>query len=164
VRFANYVNSAPLTGNAQGMTLRWELMNQDTTTNTYTLLQSGDISSGTTSAGTCLDAFNTDVVSEPRKRFLRISFISPVGSLGYTDGGASGYWYRGGVLVDPNLNNAATAADDGVTRWRNLNALSAALGGQTVTVTCSGSHTLLVSNELNRAGAAKPACTVTQLP
>jgi type II secretory pathway pseudopilin PulG len=164
VRFANYVNSAPLTGSAQGMTLRWELMNQDTTTNTYTLLQSGDISSGSTSAGTCLDAFNTDVVSEPRKRFLRISFISPVGSLGYTDGDASGYWYRGGVFVDPNLNNAATAADDGVTRWRNLNALSAGLGGQTVTVTCSGSHTLLSSNELNRAGAAKPACTVTQLP
>jgi type II secretory pathway pseudopilin PulG len=164
VRFANYVNSAPLTGSAQGMTLRWELMNQDTTTNTYTLLQSGDVSSGTTSSGMCLDTFNTDVVSEPRKRFLRVSFISPAGSVGYADGAVAGYWYRGGVLVDPNLNNAASAADDGVTRWRNLNALSAALAGQTVTVTCSGAHTLLASNELNRAGAVKPTCTVTQLP
>lgn len=164
VRFANYVNTAPVTGSAQGMTMRWELMNLNTSTNVYTTLQSGDISSGTTSSGVCLDAFNTDVASEPRHRYLRVSFISPTGSVGYADGAGAGYWYRGGVLVDPNLNNAAIAADDGVTRWRNLNALSAALAGQTVTVSCSGTHTLLASQELNRSGAAKPACTVTQLP
>ena len=59
---------------------------------------------------------------------------------------------------------ARTAADNGVTRWRNLDALSAATAGQTVTLSCTGSQTLLASNELNRAGAAKPTCTVTQLP
>lgn len=164
VRFANYVNSAPLSGSAQALTLRWELINQNTTTNTATLLQSGDISGGTTSAGLCLDAFNTEVASEPRSRYLRVSFISPTGSVGYTDGAVAGYWYRGGVLVDPDLSLAATAADDGVTRWRNLGALAAGPAGNTVTVSCAGTHTLLASNELNRTGVALPACTVTQLP
>ena len=80
------------------------------------------------------------------------------------DGAAAGYWRRSAVLVDPDSTKAALAADDGVTRWRNLAALSAALAGQTVTVSCTGSQTLLASNELDRAGAAQPACTVTQLP
>ncbi|WP_089954061.1 type II secretion system protein [Limnohabitans sp. 2KL-3] len=164
VRFANYVSSAPLTGSAQGLTLRWELMNRDPVSDAYTVLQSGDIANGSTSTGVCLDSFNTAVTSEPRSRYLRVSFISPTGSVGYADGAAAGYWYRGGLLVDPTLTTAATAADDGVTRWRNLNALAAATAGQTVTVSCSGTHTLLASNEFNRAGAAKPTCTVTQLP
>ncbi len=164
VRFANYVNSAPVTGSAQGLTLRWELMNRDPVTDAYTVLQSGDIANGTTSSGACLDAFNTAVVSEPRSRYLRVSFISPTGTLGYADGAAAGYWRRSAVLVDPDSTKAALAADDGVTRWRNLAALSAALAGQTVTVSCTGSQTLLASNELDRAGAAQPACTVTQLP
>ena len=164
VRFANYVSSVPVTGTAQGLTLRWELLNRDPVTDAYTVLQSGDIANGTTSSGTCLDAFNTAVVSEPRSRYLRVSFISPTGSVGYADGSPDGYWRRSALLVDPDLTKASTAADDGVTRWRNLNALSAALAGQTVTVSCTGSQTLLASNELNRAGAAQPACTVTQLP
>lgn len=164
VRFANYVYSAPVTGSAVGLTLRWELMNKDTLTDAYTVLQSGDISNGSTSTGVCLDAFNTASVSEPTNRYLRVSFISPTGSVGYADGAAAGYWYRNGLLVDPDSTKASTVADDGVTRWRNLTALSAALAGQTVTVSCTGSHTLLASNELNRAGAALPACTVTQLP
>jgi hypothetical protein len=112
----------------------------------------------------CLDAFNTAVASDPANRYLRVSFISPMGSVGYADGAAAGYWYRSAVLVDPDSTKAATAADSGVTRWLNLTALSAALAGQTVTVSCTGSHTLLASNELNRAGAAKPTCTVTQSP
>ena len=63
-----------------------------------------------------------------------------------------------------NLIKFNEHVDDGVTRWRNLDALSAATAGQTVTLSCTGSHTLLASNELDRAGAAKPTCTVTQLP
>ncbi len=164
VRFVNYVNSAPLSGSAQGMTLRWELMNRDPTTSAYTLLQSGDVSSGTNSSGACLDTFNTDVLTAPRTRYLRVSFISPAGSVGYADGNGAGYWYRGGVLVDPTYSARSTAADDGVTRWRNLDALAAVNAGLTVTVTCTGSHTLLGSNELNRSGAAKPTCTVAQVP
>jgi hypothetical protein len=162
VRFANYVYSAPVTGSAVGLTLRWELMNKDSVTDEYTALQSGDITNGSTSSGACLDAFNTAVVSEPTNRYLRVSFISPTGSVGYADGAAAGYWYRNAVLVDPDSTKAATAADSGVTRWLNLTALSAALAGQTVTVSCTGSHTVLASTELNRAGAALPACTVTQ--
>lgn len=164
VRFANYVNSAPLSGSAQGLTLRWELMNRDPVSDVYSVLQSGDITNGTTSSGACMDSFNTAVVSEPRSRYLRVSFISPTGSVGYADGSASGYWHRSALLVDPDLSKASTAADNGVTRWRNLDALSAATAGQTVTLSCTGSHTLLASNELDRAGAAKPTCTVTQSP
>jgi type II secretory pathway pseudopilin PulG len=160
VRFANYVYSAPVTGSAVGLTLRWELMTKDPITGDYTVLQTGDISNASTSTGVCLDAFNTAVASDPANRYLRVSFISPMGSVGYADGG--NYWYRSAVLVDPDSTKAATAADSGVTRWLNLTALSAALAGQTVTVTCTGSHTLLASNELNRAGASLPACTVTQ--
>jgi hypothetical protein len=160
VRFANYVYSAPVTGSAAGLTLRWELMNKDSVTDVYTVLQTGDISNGSSSSGACLDAFNTAVVSEPTNRYLRVSFISPTGSVGYADGG--NYWYRSAVLVDPDSTTAATAADSGVTRWLNLTALSAAYAGQTVSVSCTGSHTLLASNELNRAGASLPACAVTQ--
>jgi type II secretory pathway pseudopilin PulG len=162
VRLANYVYSAPVTGSAVGLTLRWELMNKDSVTDEYTVLQSGDITNGSTSSGACLDAFSAAVVSEPSNRYLRVSFISPTGSVGYADGAAAGYWYRNAVLVDPDSTKAATVADSGVTRWLNLTALSAALAGQTVTVSCTGSHTLLVSNELNRAGVAKPTCSVTQ--
>jgi len=160
VRFANYVYSAPVTGSAAGLTLRWELMNKDSITDVYTVLQTGDISNGSSSSGVCLDAFNTAVVSEPTNRYLRVSFISPTGSVGYADGG--NYWYRSAVLVDPDSTTAATAADSGVTRWLNLTALSAAYAGQTVSVSCTGSHTLLASNELNRAGASLPVCAVTQ--
>lgn len=159
VRFASYVSSAPLSGSAQGLTLRWELMNRDPISDAYSVLQSGDVANGSTTSGVCLDAFNTAVVSEPRSRYLRVSFISPTGAVGYADGGD--YWYRGGLLVDPNQS---LAADSGVNRWRNLSALAAATAGQTVTVSCTGTHTLLASTELNRAGAAKPTCSVTQLP
>lgn len=164
VRFVNYVNSAPLSGSAQGMTLRWELMDRDPNTSAFNLLQSGDVASGSASAGACLDTFNTDVLTAPRTRYLRISFISPVGSVGYADGNGAGYWYRGGVLVDPTYSAKSSAADDGSTRWRNLDSLAAANAGLTVTVSCTGTHTLLSSNELNRSGAAKPTCTVAQVP
>jgi hypothetical protein len=151
-----------VTGSAVGLTLRWELMTKDPVSDVYTVLQTGDISNGSTSTGVCLDAFISAVVSDPANRYLRVSFISPMGSVGYADGG--NYWYRSAVLVDPDSNKAATTADNGVTRWLNLDALSAAKAGQTVTVSCTGSHTLLASNELNRSGAAKPTCTVTQSP
>lgn len=164
VRFANYVNSAPVTGSPQGLVLRWELMNRDSVSDTYTVLQSGDIANGSTSSGACMDAFNTAVVNEPTSRYLRVSFISPTGTVGYADGLADGYWHRSAVLVDPDLTKASSAADNGVTRWRNLDALSAALAGQTVTLSCTGSQTLLATNELNRAGPATPSCSVTQLP
>jgi len=163
VRFANYVNSAPVSGSAQALSLRWELLNKDLS-NVYTVVQSGDVSGASTSAGVCLDAFSTDVADSTNNRYMRVSFVSPTGSIGYADGAAAGYWYRGGLLVDPDSTQASTAADDGVTRWRNLDALSAAQAGRTVTVSCTGSHTLLASNELNRSGALKPTCTVTQLP
>ena len=164
VRFANYVNSAPLTGSAQGLTMRWELMHKDAVTGTFSVVQSADVAASTTTAGVCLDGFSTDVASSASNRYLRLSFISPTGSAGYADGDAAGYWYRGGLLVDPDESKASLAADDGVTRWRNLGALSAAQAGKTVTVSCSGSHTLTSGNELNRTGASQPVCTVAQVP
>lgn len=162
VRFSNYVNSAPLSGSAQGLTMRWELMHKDTVSGAYSVVQSADVAASTTSTGACLDAFSTDVADSASKRYLRVSFISPAtGLVGYADGNPAGYWYRGGLLVDPD---STKVADDGANRWRNLDALSAANAGKTVTVSCAGSHTLLASNELNRTGALLPVCTVTQVP
>ncbi|TXI73261.1 MAG: type II secretion system protein [Limnohabitans sp.] len=162
VRFSNYVNAITTGGSTQGMTLRWELMDRDPSRTEDVLVQSGDISHGSTSSGMCIDAFATNVATQPNTRYLRVSFISPTGAVGYTDGALPGYWYRGGIFVDPNGNNPA--ANDGVTRWRNRTALSAAEAGKTVTIACTGSHTLTAANELNRAGPSLPSCTVTQLP
>lgn len=167
VRFANYVKSAPLSGDALGLTLRWELMDRDPTRTEDMLVQSGDVSHGTTSYGMCMDAFATDVADKPNTRYLRLSFISPTsptGSKGYNDGNPLGYWYRGGILVDPNGTNPAPTPDDGVTRWRNRTALSAAEAGKTVTIACTGSHPLTAAGDLDRAGTNLPNCTVTQLP
>ncbi len=164
VRFANYVTTLPTTGSSQGMTLRWELMDRDPARPEDLLVQSGDISHGTTSSGMCIDAFAANVASQPNTRYLRVSFISPTGSKGYTDGALPGYWYRGGIFVDPDGTNPAPTANDGVTRWRNRTALSAAEAGKTVTIACTGSHSLTAANELNRAGPTLPSCTVTQLP
>lgn len=165
VRFANYVNSAPPSGSAERLALRWELVGALTAADpTILTLKSGDVSGGDVTDGVCLDAFSNDRATEALQRFLRISFISPAGTVGYTD--APG-WYRGGVLVDPTGSAPLPLADGGVIRWRNLTALSAAEGGKTVTVSCTGAHTVSaagVSGQLERAGPTLPTCTVTQLP
>lgn len=158
VRFANYVKDTSAT--PQGLTMHWELMHKDTATGTFSVVQSADVTSGTTSAGVCLDAFSTDVATTASNRYLRVSFMSPNGTKGYID---PTYWYRGGLLVDPDPSAATSATDDGVTRWRNLSALSAAQAGNTVTVSCTGSHSVS-SNELVRAGPLLPLCTVSQVP
>ncbi|WP_439114104.1 type II secretion system protein [Hydrogenophaga sp.] len=157
VRFANYVSSAPPSGSAERLTLRWQLVNQ--AVSPEEIVNSGDVNSGSTTDGICLDAFSTGVATTASDRYLRVSFISPAGTVGYTSAPA---WYRGGVLVDPSGD--LPAADDGINRWRNLDALAAAEGGKTVTVSCTGAHTVSVAGELERAGASLPTCTVTQLP
>lgn len=160
VRFQNHVRSAPPSGDVTNLTLRWELVDA-----LATVYQSGDVSAGTTTTGVCLDAFGIGNASSTSNRYLRVSFISPSGSVGYNPPTNGIYWYRGGLLVDPNP--AMTTADAGVTRWRPLTALSAAEGGKTVTVSCSGQHTVTaagLAGELSPTGPLRPTCTVTQLP
>lgn len=168
VRFANYVNSAPASGSPQGLTLRWQLMDyvKNRSPAEYVQVQSGDVSSGSTTSGACLDAFATDVASAANTRYLRISFISPTGAEGYVDADAAalGYWYRGGILVDPTGTSTLPAPDNGINRWRNLSALSAAEAGKTVTISCTGSQSVQADGKLLRSGGSNPTCTVTQLP
>ena len=160
VRVGNYVSSAPPSGTAERLTLRWQLVGKLTAADdTLTVLRMGDVNGSSTSDGVCLDAFSTDRATEALERYLRISFISPLGTAGYASGNA---WYRGGLLVDPNGD--LPSPDDGLSRWRNLTALSAAEGGKTVTVTCGGAHTVDAAGALVPAGPALPTCTVTQLP
>lgn len=164
VRFGNYVMSAPTSGSAQGLTLRWELVEYNASGNTYTVTQSSDVAYGSTSSGVCLDAFSTSVGTQTNNNYLRVSFISPTGSAGYADGVSSlpltGSWLRGGLLVDPD---SSKSADNGLNRWRPLSALNASEAGKTISITCTGSQALLASNELNRSGTS-PACTLTTLP
>lgn len=160
VRFQNNVRSAPPSGDVTNLTLRWELVDA-----LATVYQTGDVSAGTTTTGVCLDAFGIDNASSTSSRYLRVSFISPAGSTGYNPATNGIYWYRGGLLVDPNPNQST--ADAGVNRWRPLSALSAAEGGKTVTVRCTGQHTVTaagLAGELSPAGPLLPTCTVTQLP
>lgn len=157
VRFSNSVRSAPPEGNAIGLTMRWSLVDATDET-TY---QSGDVAQGSATGGICLDAFATDTAGTAPARHLRIAFISPSGTVGYSSGNA---WFRQGVLVDPNGSHLA--ADAGITRWRPLSALSAAEAGKTVSVSCTGTHTVsaaLPAGELSTNGAL-PVCSVTQLP
>jgi type II secretory pathway pseudopilin PulG len=162
VRFANYVSSAPPSGTPERLTMRWKLAdgNQDTDQ----ILSSGDVNSGSTTDGVCMDAFSTDSAVSAFNRYLRVSFVSPAGTDGYT---TDPKWYRGGVLVDPQGTSTLPSPDGGGTRWRNLDALSAAEAGKTVTVSCTGSHTVSAvgtSGELVRTGPVLPTCTVTQQP
>lgn len=158
VRLSNSALTAPLSGTAQGLTLRWQLVDQPIASvpQTYTVLNAGVVDSGSTSDGVCLDAFGTDVATEAPNRYLRIFF----GANGYTDGGD--YWYRNGLLVDPD--QGLPASDAGVSRWLNLSALSAAKGGQTATVSCSGTHTVSAAGELVRPNSGTLSCAVTQSP
>mgnify|MGYP006153274045 CR=1 FL=1 len=71
--------------------------------------------------------------------------------------------------MDPTGTNPLPAANNGVTRWRNLGALSAAEAGNTVTISCTGSHTVSAegtSGQLVAAGVGitLPTCTITQQP
>jgi hypothetical protein len=157
VRFSNSVRSAPPSGLATGLPMRWSLVDVSGAT-TY---QTGDVAKGAATDGVCMDAFGTDAANTAPSRYLRLSFISPAGTEGYTSGDN---WFLGGVLVDPD--NTQASADAGVTRWRPLTALSAAEAGKTVTVSCTGTHTVsaeLPAGELSRGGAL-PTCSVTQLP
>lgn len=161
VRFSNYVSSLPPSGDAERLTMRWQLADP-TIEAPNDVVQSGDVSSGSVSDGVCLDAFSTDTATTAIERELRILFISPAGSVGYTSGDA---WYRGGLLVDPD--GGLPAADSGATRWSNLSALSAAQAGKTLTISCSGSHTVTpagATGELVSAGPILPSCTVTLQP
>lgn len=163
VRFSNYVSSLPPSGDSERLTMRWQLADPFVAAPNDVVL-SGDVSSGSVSNGVCLDAFSTDVATTAIKRELRILFISPAGSVGYADGGDA--WYRGGVLVDPQ-GSPRPAADAGVTRWSNLSALSAAEAGKTLTISCTGSHTVTpagATGQLVRAGPNLPSCTATLQP
>jgi len=155
VRFSNSVRSAPPTGLPTGLPLRWSLM--DDAEVTY---QTEDVAQGTATNGVCLDAFATDAAGSAPARYLRLTFISPTGTVGYT---TSPPWFENGLLVDPNFNPASAAASS----WLALAALSATEAGKTVTVSCTGTHTVnaaLPSGELVNAGPALPTCSVTQLP
>jgi type II secretory pathway pseudopilin PulG len=160
VRFGNYVQSAPLAGSPQGLTMRWELLEQDPiNTSTFTQVETGEVTSGSVSSGQCLGAFSTTLGNAPLTRYLRLSFISPTGTTGYSTGD---YWHRSSVLVDPNASQPPPTADNGQTRWRNRDALSAANAGNTVTIQCTGSQSLNASNQLTTDSV--PTCTASQLP
>jgi type II secretory pathway pseudopilin PulG len=158
VRLSNSVRSAPPVGAAsEGLRMRWSLVNDGGTT-TY---QTGDVNHGTSTDGVCMDAFGTDDALTAPSRYLRLTFISPAGTVGYT---TDEPWYRGGVLVDPNSTQLSDNA--GLTRWRPLTALSASEAGKTVTISCQGTHTTTAASptgELVR-GAEVPTCSVTQIP
>lgn len=163
VRFSNHVRSAPPSGDSERLTLRWQLIDPFSTPADL-VLQSGDVVSGSVSDGICLDAYSTDLATTANARRLRIAFISPAGTTGYTTGN---YWYRGGWLVDADGSSPLPSANDGVTRWRNLSALSAEEAGNPVTITCTGSHTVSASGaagQLVAGGANLPSCTVNQSP
>ncbi len=162
VRFANHVTSAPPSGTSVGLTMRWQLIDPFSTPADL-VLQSGDVSSGSVSDGVCLDAYSTDTATSADARRLRVSFISPAGAVGYTSGD---YWYRGGWLVDPTGTNPLPAANNGVTRWRNLGALSAAEAGNPVTIACTGSHSVTAADATGQLASTPlvPTCTVTQTP
>jgi hypothetical protein len=156
VRFGNYVQSDP---GAQGMTLHWELYDYRIATDDYVRIQSGDVAPGSTTAGQCLGAFSTTQADEPHTRYLRVSFRSATSNqIGYPSGN---YWLRGGVLVDPNPANPI--ADDGLNRWRNRNALSAAQAGHTVSIQCTGNQAVDGAGALSPSGT-QPTCTVSQQP
>lgn len=162
VRFSNSVLSAPPSGDAAGLAMRWSLTDAAGISN----YQTGDVLSGSSSSGVCVDAFGTDTAASAPSRYLRLFFISPAGSVGYTSGDA---FYRGGLLVNPDSSD--TTGNAGVSAWRPLTALSAAEGGKTVTVSCVGSHTVsaaLPAGDLSGTRAAPPAstptCSVSQLP
>lgn len=161
VRFSNSVRAVPLNGSdTVNLTMRSELVDAE-----GTLYQSADVSAGSTTNGVCLDAFGTEQASATTTRYLRLSFISPAGTKGYpVINPDDPYWFKGGVLVDPTPS--VTSDDAGTTRWRPRLALSAAEGGKTVSIGCSGQHTVTAtdpSGELVRTGTL-PTCTVTQLP
>lgn len=162
VRFANHVRAGLPSIDSERLSLHWELIDPFSTPANQ-VLQSGDVTSGSVSDGVCLDAYSTDAATTANARRLRIAFISPAGDLGYTSGD---YWYRGGWLVDPTGTDPLPTADDGVNRWRNLSALSAAEAGNPVTVTCTGSHTVsaAIAGQLVTAGPSLPTCTVSQSP
>ncbi|MES2191267.1 MAG: hypothetical protein V4454_14185 [Pseudomonadota bacterium] len=158
VRLSNSVLSAPPSGSAVGLPMRWSLV--DSTNAVY---QTGDVVAGASTDGVCMDAFGIDTANSAPLRYLRLAFISPAGTVGYPSGTT---YYRGGLLVSPN--STLTTADAGVTAWRPLSALSAADAGKTVTVSCTGTHTVtaaLPAGELSTAAdRVLPTCTVTQLP
>jgi len=162
VRFANHVASAPPSGDSERLTMRWQLIDP-LQTSPDDVLQSGDVSSGSVSDGVCLDAFDVATATAGTARRLRIAFISPAGTVGYTSGD---YWYRGGWLVDPTGTATLPAANDGVTRWRNLSALSAAEAGNPVTITCTGSQSVTAAGTAGELASTPsvPTCTVSQSP
>lgn len=154
VRFSNSVRSAPPAGLATGLPMRWSLVD-----NGGLIHQSGDVAQGTATEGVCLDAFATDSAIDAPALSLQLAFISPSGTVGYTSSPA---WYRSGLLVDPD----ATRDPETATSWRPLTALSAAEAGKTVTVSCTGTHTVsaaLPAGELSTGGVL-PTCSVIQLP
>lgn len=156
VRFSNHVGSAPPTGTGERLTMRWELAEWDSEP-TDAALMSGDVSSGSTTDGVCLDAFGTDTATDAPHRLLRISFISPSGSA---------LVFREGLFVDPTGTAPLPTGDQGATRWLNLDALSASEGGKTVTLSCTGFHAVSaegVTGTLVDTGVV-PTCAVTQLP
>lgn len=156
VRFANYVGSQPPSGTGDRLTLRWELADAQSPAEAAPL-KMGDVSSGSTTDGICLDAFSTVLASAAPHRRLRLSFFSPSGEK---------VLFRDGLLVDPADTSPLPAGDQGVSRWFNLDALSAVRGGQTVTVACTGFHAVSaegVEGELVSTGAL-PTCTAEQRP
>ncbi len=156
VRFTNTVRSVPQDASAAaGLAMRWSLVDLGGTT-TY---QTGDVAQGAATDGVCMDAFGTDTAATAPSRYLRLSFISPAGTVGYTSGNS---WFRGGLLVDPD--STQLSADAGVSRWRPLTALSAAEAGKTVTISCTGSHAVTSATGELALGGALPTCSVTQLP
>jgi len=155
VRFSNSVRSAPPSGLATGLALRWSLVDD-----AEIVYQSGDVAQGAATDGICLDAFATDAAGSAPARYLQLTFISPSGTAGYT---AAPTWYLSGLLVDPDVTRVPATASS----WLPLAALSAAEAGKTVTVSCTGTHTVsaaLPAGELVAAGPALPACSITQLP
>ena len=157
VRFSNFVRSQPPSGSPERLTMRWSLMDWEESDVTDPPLVTGDVSGANISDGICLDAFSTDVASEARHRVLRVAFLSPAGTVKP---------YLSGLLVDPDGSTPLPASNNGASRWLNLEALSAAKGGQTVTISCTGAYAVTAegaTGEIVDTGA-KPNCSVIQQP
>ena len=157
VRFTNFVRSQPPSGSPERLTMRWSLMDWEASDVTDAPLVTGDVSGASMTDGVCLDAFSTDMASEARHRVLRVSFLSPAGTVKP---------YLSGFLVDPTGGDPLPASDNGASRWLNLEALSAAKGGQTVTIACTGAYAVTAegaTGEIVDTGA-KPNCSVIQQP
>lgn len=152
VRFSNSVRSAPPPPSvSEGLVMRWSLVDNDVVPNLY---KTDAVAHGAYSEGVCLDAFSADSATSAPLRSLQISFVSPAGSPGYV--------FRGGVLVDPG-STVEPGVTAGVVRWRPVTALSAAEAGKTVTISCTGTHSVSADGEL-LLGATVPSCSVNQLP